>query len=110
MPCLDHPLGVGAIPDSLPDGRDTARHGGMRHVDLGPDMVEQLFPCDHTVRMLHEVHENLVDLGFELHGHAGAAELPALSVKDTGHKSVLHAPVLLCSRGFQHWNPPQLAW
>jgi hypothetical protein len=91
-PCLDHPLGGSTVSSGLTDRCDTAGHRSVHYIDLRPDVFEEFLSGDHAVGMLYEVYEDLVDLGLELNGYAGAAQFIALSVENTIIKSVLHAP------------------
>jgi hypothetical protein len=53
-------LGVTAVTQSSAEDTDTAGHGAVIHISVGPHLLQQFLSGHETIMVLDQIHEHLI--------------------------------------------------
>jgi hypothetical protein len=57
---LDYLLGATAVTHGSAEDTNTAGHGAVIHIDVGPHLLQQFFSRHETIMVLDQIHEHLI--------------------------------------------------
>ena len=92
----DQFLLVAAVADRLARGVDAAGQSRIRHDPAAPDRSEEIVLADDAVAVLHQVDQEIEDLGFHGNGLGTAAQLPPVGIKPAVGKEKFHVAAPYC--------------
>ena len=83
MDSLDQRLSIAIVADCSSGGVNTTAQCGLRHDTAIPDRVEQLVLSNHAIAVSHKMHQQVIDLRFDMNDPISTIQFPTMQVYRT---------------------------